>query len=75
MMARKNVFGNFYCIRIFPYIFLKNTEDDVNWALTLIETFILWSFRLNTPEYYGKITRCDSRKDGESGEGVFIIVR
>ena len=43
MMARKNVFGNFYC-RIFPYIFSKNTEGDVNWALNLIQIFTLSLF-------------------------------
>ena len=39
-MAIEKLFDNFYCM-IFPYIFLKNNEGDVNWALTFIGTFNL----------------------------------
>ena len=36
----KNVFGTLYC-KIVPYIFLINTEGNVNWTLTFIGTFNL----------------------------------
>ena len=46
-MTKKNVFGNFYCT-IFSYIFLNNTEGDVNWAHTFIRTSTTKTKQKNT---------------------------
>ena len=34
---------------------------------------VIWRFRINTPEYYGKITCCNTGKGGEY-ECVFTIM-
>ena len=42
------------------------------WRLKII-MMVLWRFRINTPEYYEKITRCDTRK-GREYEYVFFTI-